>query len=76
MTLTLVLVCRSEAKGRRTRDLLLKEHERLLQDRARKGMRVQEGWWDGLKIEIQTCDQSSLEGDNGVINFCERLKKT
>jgi hypothetical protein len=76
LCLTLVLVCRSQAKGEHTRKLLLKEHEQTLQDRTRKGMTVRLGWWESLDIQIQTCDQSSLTGDNGVLDLCKRLRAT
>jgi hypothetical protein len=72
--LTLVLVCRSKAKGDRTRELLLKEHEMLLKQRAKKGVLAIDGWWEELDIQIQTCDQSTLGGDNGVLALCERLR--
>ena len=74
--LTLVLVCRSKAKGDRTRELLLNEHEVLLKQRAKKGVLAVEGWWEELDIQIQTCDQSTLGGDNGVLALCERLHET
>jgi hypothetical protein len=74
--LTLVLVCRSKAKGDKTRDLLLAEHELLLQKRAKNGVLAMEGWWDQLDIQIQTCDQSTLGGENGVLALCQRLQKT
>jgi hypothetical protein len=74
--LTLVLVCRSKAKGDRTRDLLLQEHELLLQKRAKNGVLAVDGWWDQLDIQIQTCDQSTLRGENGVLALCERLRNT
>lgn len=74
--LTLVLVCRSKAKGDRTRDMLLKEHELLLQTRAKKGVLAVQGWWEHLDIQIQTCDQSTLGGHNGVLALCERLRNT
>lgn len=74
--MTLVLVCRSQAKGDKTRDLLLAEHELLLQKRANNGVLAIEGWWDQLDIQVQTCDQSSLGGGNGVLALCRRLQKT
>lgn len=74
--MTLVLVCRSKAKGDKTRDLLLAEHELLLQKRAKNGVFAMDGWWDQLDIQIQTCDQSTLGGDNGVLALCRRLQKT
>jgi 3-keto steroid reductase len=74
--LTLVLVCRSQAKGETTRRLLLKEHDDLLRQRAKGGVKAVDGWWEGLDIQIQTCDQSTLAGDNGVLALCQRLKAT
>lgn len=74
--MTLVLVCRSKAKGEKTRQLLLGEHEVLLQKRAKAGVLAVDGWWNQLDIQLQTCDQSTLEGDNGVLALCERLRNT
>lgn len=74
-SLTLVLVCRSRAKGEKAKQQLLREHEASLLDRARTGRKVREHWRDLLRIELETCDLSTPGGDNGLLALSRRLQE-
>lgn len=74
-TLTLVLVCRSKSKGEQVRQELLREQDELLLSRAREGRKIPDGWRDGLRIELDTCDLSTPGGDNGLLALSSRLKR-
>ena len=55
---------------------LLEDHEQLLLNRARKGLKVREHWRDRLHIKLETCDLSTPGGDQGLLALCDRLRQT
>ncbi|EIW69967.1 hypothetical protein TREMEDRAFT_43600 [Tremella mesenterica DSM 1558] len=75
-TLTLVIVCRKSVDAEATKKTVLAEHYKDLEKRKRKGKPVREGWRDGLKIQLETCEFSLMGGKNGILQLCQRLNRT
>ena len=46
----------------------------MLEKRRGKGLVVPKGWKEGLRIEIELLDVDSPNGENGILDFCQRLR--
>jgi 3-keto steroid reductase len=75
-TLTLILACRSQAKAEEAREIILAQHDAELAARASRGEPVREGWREGLRVVWEGIDLDAVGGPKGVLQFCERLKRT
>jgi 3-keto steroid reductase len=74
ITLTLILACRSLTKAQVAKEQLLERHLKLLEKRRRAGLTTPETWTKGLRLDIELLDVDAPNGENGILDFCQRLR--